>query len=108
MQNILHAYILDIKQQRRWVEITFVAHSHPEFDDKFDDKIVSVVQNSVRHKGSEVKGAVKKLQDLIESNGGPVVLNYRFLREFTKGVDPSSTHWSISAINHFRVNDTNN
>ena len=98
---------LDIKQNRRWVEITFVAHSHPESDDKFDEKIVSVVQENDRHKGSMVKGSVKKLQEIVESIGGPVVLNYRFLREFTKGVDPSSTHWSISAINHFRMNDTN-
>ena len=97
-----------MKKQRRWVEITFVAHSHPDFNSKFDEKALSVVQESVRHKGSVVKASVKKLQDLVESNGGPMVLNYRFLREFTKGVDPSSTHWSISAVNHFRINDINN
>ena len=49
--------------------------------------------------------SVKQLQETIESNGGPVVLNYRFLREFTKGIDPSTTHWSISAINHFKLNE---
>ena len=86
------------------MEITFVAHAHPKFNDRMDDAI-NVVQNSVNHKGRVVKESVKQLQETIESNGGPVVINYRFLREFTKGIDPSTTHWSISAINHFKLNE---
>jgi len=96
----------DVKKQRRWVEITFVAHAHPKFNDDLDDA-VHVARNSVYNKGSVVKESVKHIQETIESNGGPVVLNYRFLREFTKGIDPSTTHWSISAINHFKLNEHN-
>ena len=103
--HILFLFV-DAKQQRRWVEITFVAHSHPDFNNTLDDD-VSVLQNSVNNKASTVKRSVRKMQDLVESNGGPMILNYRFLREFTKGVDPSSTSWSISAINHFKLNDNN-
>ena len=96
--------VLDVKKQRRWVEITFVAHSHPKFDDTHDDA-VGVVQSAANYRGSVVKESVKRLKETIHSDGGPVVLNYRFLREFSKGVDPSTTHWSISSINHFRMNE---
>jgi len=94
----------DVKKQRRWVEITFVAHSHPKFDDTYDDA-VGVLQSAANYRGSVVKESVKQIKETVESGGGPVVLNYRFLREFSKGVDPSTTHWSISAINHFRMNE---
>lgn len=94
----------DVKKQRRWVEITFVAHSHPKFDDTHEDA-VGVMQNAANYRGSVVKESVKRIKETVESGGGPVVLNYRFLREFSKGVDPSTTHWSISSINHFRMNE---
>ena len=71
------------------------------------DDAVHVVQNQLSHKPSVLKESVKQIQETVESNGGPVVLNYRFLREFTKGIDPSTTHWSISAINHFKLNEHN-
>ena len=61
----------------------------------------------MKNKGTGMKKSAKSLKDLIHINGGPTVLNYRFLREFTKGVDPSTTNWSISAINHFKINDPN-
>lgn len=94
----------DVKKQRRWVEITFVAHSHPKFDDTHGDA-VGVLQSAANYRGSVVKESVKRIKETVESGGGPVVLNYRFLREFSKGVDPSTTHWSISSINHFRMNE---
>jgi len=94
----------DVKKQRRWVEITFVAHAHPKFDDTYDDA-VGVLQSAANYRGSVVKESVKRIQETVESGGGPVVLNYRFLREFSKGVDPSTTNWSISAVNHFRMNE---
>ena len=78
---------LDTEKQKRWVEITYIAHTHPKIP-KIEDGIVDQF-NALKN----------------ESQGGPVVLNYRFLREFTKGIDPSTTNWTISAINHFRLND---
>ena len=103
-QDYFYKIFLDVKKQRRWVEITFVAHSHPKFDDTHEDA-VGVMQNAANYRGSVVKESVKRIKETVESGGGPVVLNYRFLREFSKGVDPSTTHWSISAINHFRMNE---
>jgi len=94
----------DVKKQRRWVEITFVAHAHPKFNDKMDDSKF-VVQNAANYRGSVVKSATDEIRETVESDGGPMVLNYRFLREFTKGIDPSTTQWSISAINHFKLNE---
>ena len=103
-QDYFYKIFLDVKKQRRWVEITFVAHSHPKFDDTYDDA-VGVLQSAANYRGSVVKESVKQIKETVESGGGPVVLNYRFLREFSKGVDPSTTHWSISSINHFRMNE---
>ena len=54
---------------------------------------------------TETLDTLGQVMEKMETHGGPVVLNYRFLREFTKGVDPSTTFWTISAINHFRMND---
>ena len=107
---MIQTILLDIKQQRRWVEITFVAHSHPNFTETMDNDVIpdsDIVQDIVKNKGSGMKKSVKSLKDLIHLNGGPTVLNYRFLREFTKGIDPSTTNWSISAINHFKINEPN-
>ena len=87
-------FILDGSPGKRWVEITYVAHTHPKVD------IVEDVS-----KGIPRKGSIKAVDKIINSGDGPVVLNYRFLREFTKGLDPSSTYWTVSAINHFRLND---
>ena len=103
-QDYFTKIFLDVKKQRRWVEITFVAHSHPKFDDTHGDA-VGVLQSAANYRGSVVKESVKQIKETVESGGGPVVLNYRFLREFSKGVHPSTTHWSISAINHFRMNE---
>ena len=85
--------LADVKKQKRWVEITYVAHTHPQYDD-MDITLRDTIFNKETgiHKG-------------FTSDGGPVVLNYRFLREFTKGLDPSSTHWTVSAVNHYRLHD---
>ena len=64
----------------RYVEITYVAHSHPD----------------ARHYSSSL---TRTAEELIRS--GPVILNYRFLRRYTKGSDPSD--WTVSAINHFSI-----
>ena len=36
----------------------------------------------------------------IDSRGGPIVLNYQFIRELTTKVEDT---WRINAINHFYV-----
>ena len=77
------------------MEITYVAHAHPNPTDQITDGI-----SNLR------KEPVETNEEVINSGGGPVVLNYRFLREFTKGLDPSTTQWTISAVNHFRMNDS--
>jgi len=78
------------KTLRRWVEITYVAHASP-------DKPMS-----------QMKDWDKPYEEILaefESKGGPVILNYRFIKEFTPGKGNSS--WSINAINHFRANEPN-
>ena len=83
--------LADVKKQKRWVEITYVAHTHPQYDD-----MDITIRDSIFNKGTD---------NIFTSDGGPVVLNYRFLREFTKGLDPSSTHWTVSAVNHYRLHE---
>ena len=87
--------LADVKKQKRWVEITYVAHTHPKYDDRD-----TPLRDNLFNKFGEARPA-----EIFTSEGGPVVLNYRFLREFTKGLDPSSTHWTVSAINHYRLHD---
>merc|ERR1739844_849889 len=60
----------DVKKQRRWVEITFVAHAHPKFNDKMDDSKF-VVQNAANYRGSVVKSATDEIRETVESDGGP-------------------------------------
>jgi len=78
------------KTLRRWVEITYVAHASP-------DKPMS-----------QTKDWDKPYEEILaefESKGGAIILNYRFIKEFTPGIGNSS--WSINAINHFRANEPN-
>ena len=68
-------------QSIRHVEITWVGHSFPNYTE--------AALNSPNP--IELK---KKMDEF----GGPRILNYRFIKEFTKGVEDS---WSINALNHF-------
>ena len=63
------------------MEITWVGHSFPNYSE-----LVSRLGNPLE---------IKKYMD---QHGGPMGLNYRFIKEFTKGVEDS---WSINAVNHF-------
>ena len=38
----------------------------------------------------------------MDQHGGPHILNYRFIKDFTKGVEDS---WNINALNHFMLLD---
>ena len=70
-------------QSTRHVEITWVGHSFPDYA-----QVVEKFQNPLE---------VKKFMD---QHGGPMVLNYRFIKDFTKGVEDT---WSINALNHFLI-----
>ena len=47
-------------------------------------------------------GSPLEVKKYMDANGGPQILNYRFIRDFTKGVDDS---WTINALNHFMLLD---
>jgi len=70
----------------RHVEITWVGHT---FKDYFN-----VVE--------ECGGNPVKIKQFMEEQGGPTVLNYRFIRDYTKGVEDS---WTLNALNHFKLLD---
>ena len=74
-------------QSIRHVEITWVGHSFPNYIE-----LASTLPNPLALK--------MKMDDL----GGPQILNYRFIKEFTKGVEDS---WSINALNHFFLQNPN-
>ncbi|XP_043205476.1 uncharacterized protein LOC122372398 isoform X2 [Amphibalanus amphitrite] len=67
--------------QKRWVEITVCAHVHPNF--------------AYQHHPSE-QGFTPPYQmpDF-------TVCNYRFIRNYTKGVEDT---WTVNVVNHFRPN----
>ena len=69
------------------VEIMWVGHSFPNYVD-----VVAEHKNPLE---------VKKLMD---AKGGPMVLNYRFIKEFTTHVEDT---WRINALNHFYINNPN-
>ena len=71
----------------RHVEITWCGHSFPDYVD-----VVARLKNPLD---------VKKHMD---EHGGPMVLNYRFIKDFTKGVEDS---WSINALNQFFLAEPN-
>ena len=75
-------------QSNRWVEITWAGHSFPNYADVVSELMLPL--------------DIKKHMD---ESGGPLVMNYRFIKDFTKGVDDS---WTINAINYFHLNYPNN
>ena len=73
----------------RHVEITFVCHSHPVFSEALNDE-------SDRYKNyAEIKAE-------IDNRGGPIVSNYRFIRDMTKGVEDQ---WTVNVVNHFLLQE---
>ena len=70
-------------QSTRHVEITWVGHSFPNYSE--------VVERSLNP---------LEIKNFMDQQGGPMILNYRFIKDFTKGVEDS---WSINALNHFFI-----
>lgn len=73
-------------QQKRFVEITMVYHVLQDL-------------HLMRERGEEPPlnvGLLPEFRDKIH------ICNYRFIREFTKGVEDQ---WTINVINHFKPSD---
>jgi len=79
----------DAPAHTRHVEITFVCHSHPVFSEATAD-------DTGRYKNiGDIKGE-------IDNRGGPIVSNYRFIRDMTKGVEDQ---WTVNVVNHFLLQE---
>jgi len=77
-------------EHTRHVEITFVCHSHPVFSEAIESK------DDERYKNyAEIKAE-------IDNRGGPIVSNYRFIRDMTKGVEDQ---WTVNVVNHFLLQE---
>jgi hypothetical protein len=74
-------------QHTRHVEITWAAHCLPDH---------------IRQIGLSADNDPLKFKELMEESGGPTILNYRFIRDYTKGVEDG---WTINAANHFKLFD---
>ena len=70
-------------QSTRHVEITWVGHSFPNYSN-----LVEKFKNPL------------EIKNHMDQQGGPMILNYRFIKDFTKGVEDT---WSINALNHFFI-----
>ena len=68
-------------ESTRHVEITWGGNSFPDYAD-----LVTDLKNPIE---------IKKYMD---EHGGPMVFNYRFIKDFTKEVEDS---WTINAMNQF-------
>nr|KAG5713547.1 hypothetical protein BaRGS_024595 [Batillaria attramentaria] len=107
IQEIQNNYADLTYQQRRWLRITpseligkFVYEIGMMFDDDTDQRFVEITV--VLHGCHDMEERPNSLSDLYNHMGeNPdkfYVCNYRFIREFTKGVDDS---WTINKLNHF-------
>ena len=67
----------------RHVECTWVGHSFPDYYQAVE----------------QFKGDPIKIKRHLEECGGPMIMNYRFIRDYTKGVEDA---WTINAVNHFK------
>jgi len=70
----------------RHAEITWVGQHFPNYQDVIE----------------ECGGNPLEVKKYMDQYGGPQVLNYRFIKDFTKGVEDS---WTINALNHFMILD---
>ena len=85
---------IEENKHTRHVEITWVAHAmSQEIEDAMTEHSMEVLRpNETR----------EKLQAVLEETGGQTILNYRFIREYTKGVEDS---WTVNVVNHFKLMD---
>jgi len=85
-------------QHIRHVEITWVGKVFPNHQHFIDEQMKKAMMTGTPSISQSVRG----IKNEIEERGGPLIVNYRFIRDFTKGVEDS---WTINAANHFRVLD---
>ena len=86
-QVLIEDHPTEMNNSNRYVEITWCGHSFPDYVD-----VVARLKNPLD---------VKRHMD---EHGGPMVLNYRFIKNFTKGVEDS---WSVNALNQFFLMEPN-
>ncbi|KAF2367023.1 hypothetical protein FHG87_002231 [Trinorchestia longiramus] len=76
------------KVERMFVEITMCYHIFRGFEEYIQDK-EDIRDNSFIHQKTDVYNDSDRI----------AIANYRFIREFTKGVNDD---WTINIINHFK------
>lgn len=72
------------ENQSRFVEITMCYH---------------ILQGLKDLKDSGALQSPESMKDMVEFQDKIFICNYRFIREFTKGVNDE---WTINAVNHFK------
>ena len=88
---------IEENKHTRHVEITWVAHAmSKEAEDAMTEHSMEVLRP---------KESLEKMQEVLDKTGGSTILNYRFIREYTKGVEDS---WTVNAVNHFKLMDVEN
>jgi hypothetical protein len=70
----------------RQVECTWVAHAFRNYNDILE----------------EMNGNPMKIKEVMDAEGGPTVMNFRFIRDFTKNVEDS---WTVNALNYYKIMD---
>ena len=70
----------------RHAEITWVGQTFPDY--------MGVIE--------KCDGNPMEVKKFMDERGGPQILNYRFIRDYTKGVEDS---WTINALNHYMLLD---
>ena len=78
----------------RHVEITWVAHAlSKEQEDAVTEHSMEVTRPNE---------SLARMREVLDETGGSTILNYRFIREYTKGVEDT---WTVNAVNHFKLMD---
>merc|ERR1712154_616746 len=67
---------------------------------RFRPPLLNLETGQGRPPDAESDGLPKKAE--IDNRGGPVVSNYRFIRDMTKGVEDQ---WTINVVNHFLLQE---
>ena len=85
---------MEENKHTRHVEITWVAHAmSKEAEEAMTEHSMEVLRPNE---------TFSKMKEVLEDTGGSTILNYRFIREYTKGVEDS---WTVNAVNHFKIMD---
>ena len=87
----------------RQVEITYIAHHIKEKNLTMEIWNMEYKKELWSEKQNTSRALVKSMEEL--EGPGPELLVYRFIRNYTKGVEDS---WTINGINHKSVKDIHN